>query len=200
MYARLLPNFARRLRQRIQARPDTEFQQSAIRFAIGVIAYLYFTSNFIDHPDFIHSSIHYVALFFLSTATLILAGTLMNERASPYRRLFGAIVDFSTTSFLLLVGGEGSAPLVGIYLWVTLGNGFRYGVPYLYFSTALTAAGFGAVLAFNPFWHNHLELGAGILLTMVIVPIYAASLMRQLHTAVNRANEASQANRVSSPT
>src|SRR5512143_2356569 len=188
-----LPDCARRLHERILARPDTEFQQSAIRFAIGVMAYLYFTSSFLDHPGYIHSSIHFVALFFLSTATLILAGTLMNERVSPARRLIGAVVDFTTASFLLLIGGESSAPLIGIYLWVTLGNGFRYGVPYLYFSTALATTGFGLVLAFNPFWRAHLELGAGILFTMVIVPLYAASLTRQLHAAVNRANEANRA-------
>ena len=190
-----LPPFAflRRLQKRIHARPDTEFQQASIRFAIGIIGYLYFSSSWIDHPDYIYSNIHFVALFFISTATLILAGTLVNLRASPRRRLFGAVVDFSTASFMLLIGGETSAPLVGIYLWVTLGNGFRYGVPYLYFSTALSAIGFGAVLAFNPFWQTHLALGVGILFTMVIVPLYAASLTRQLHSAVHRANEANQA-------
>ena len=183
----------KRLQERIRARPDTEFQQALIRFAIGVISYLYFSSSWVSHPEYIYSSIHFVALFFLSTATLILLGTLINLRASPLRRLCGAVVDFSTASFLLLIGGETSAPLVGIYLWVTLGNGFRYGVPYLYFSTVLATVGFGSVLTFNPFWHTHLALGIGILFTMVIVPLYAASLTRQLHSAVNRANEASQA-------
>ena len=187
------PALVKRLHQRIQARPDTEFQQALIRFIIGVIAYLYFSSSRISHPEYIYSSIHFVALFFITTATLILAGTLANSRISPWRRLFGAIVDFSTASFLLLIGGETSAPLVGIYLWVSLGNGFRYGVPYLYFSTTLATLGFGSVLAFNPFWQTHLSLGIGILFTMMIVPLYAASLTRQLHAAVKRANEASLA-------
>lgn len=188
-----LPAFAKRLRQRIQARPDTEFQQALIRFIIGVIAYFYFSSSWVAHPEYIYTSIHFVALFFITTAALILAGILVSHRASPWRRLFGAIVDFSTASFLLLIGGETSAPLVGVYLWVSLGNGFRYGVPYLYFSTALAALGFGSVLAFNPFWHTHLSLGIGILFTLVIVPLYAASLTRQLHAAVKQANEASLA-------
>lgn len=194
MMSRLhLPAFAKRLYQRVMARPDTEFQQALIRFIIGVIAYLYFSSSRIAHPEYIYSSIHFVALFFITTATLILVGTLVSHRVSPWRRLLGAAVDFSTASFLLLIGGETSAPLVGVYLWVSLGNGFRYGVPYLYFSTALAALGFGSVLAFNPFWQTHLSLGIGILFTMVIVPLYAASLTRQLHSAVKRANEASLA-------
>ena len=194
MMARLpLPAFVQRLQAHIRARPDTEFQQALIRFAIGVVSYFYFSSSWVEHPEYIYSSIHFVALFFLSTATLILAGTLISLQASPPRRIFGAVVDFSTASFLLLIGGETSAPLVGVYLWVTLGNGFRYGAPYLYFSTALTAVGFGAVLIFNPFWQTQLALGTGIMFTMIIVPLYAAALMRQLHSAIRRANEASQA-------
>ncbi|KAB2319691.1 response regulator [Betaproteobacteria bacterium SCN1] len=186
-------DWLRRLKRRVNARPDTEFQQALIRFIIGVISYAYFSSSWFNHPNFIYSSIHFVALFFITTSALILAGTLADPSVSPVRRLFGAIVDFLTASFLLLMGGETSAPLVGIYLWVTLGNGFRYGVPYMYFSTLLSAVGFGSVLAFNPFWHQHLALGIGILFTMIIVPLYAASLTRQLHSAVKRANEANQA-------
>ena len=189
----VLTDLAHRLHQRIKKRPDSEFQQALIRFIIGVIAYLYFSASWIDHPEYIHSSIHFVALFFITTSTLILAGTLVSPLASPKRRLFGAVVDFSTASFLLLIGGETSAPLVGIYLWVTLGNGFRYGVRYMYFSTVLAALGFGSVLMFNPFWQIHLSLGIGILFTMVIVPLYASSLTRQLHAAVKRSEEASLA-------
>lgn len=182
-----------RLKRRINARPDTEFQQALIRFIIGVISYIYFSLSWFNHPNFIYSSIHFVALFFVTTSALILAGTLANPSISPVRRLFGAVVDSSTASFLLLMGGETSAPLVGIYLWVALGNGFRYGVSYMYFSTLLSTVGFGLVLALNPFWYQHLALGMGILFATIIVPLYAASLMRQLHSAVKRANEANQA-------
>ncbi|MFO7542167.1 MAG: ATP-binding protein [Thiobacillus sp.] len=187
------PSFLLPLKRRIQARPDTEFQQALIRFMIGLIGYLYFSSNWVAHPEYIYSSIHLIALLFISTSAIILISTLADQRAAPRRRVFGAIVDFTTASFLMLIGGETSAPLVGIYLWVTLGNGFRYGVSYLYFSTLLAAVGFGSVLIFNSFWHAHIALGVGILFTMIIVPLYAAPLMRQLHAAVHRANEANLA-------
>ena len=188
-----LPEFAQRLVQRVRSRPDTEFQQSLIRFAVGVLAYAYFSSSLIGHPEHIYSSIHGVALFFLSASAAILIRCVIDLHASPVRRVVGALVDFSTASFLLFIGGETSAPLVGVYLWVMLGNGFRYGVPYLYLSTAFGAIGFGLVLSFNPFWKMHLPLGFGILFTMIVVPLYAASLTRQLHAAVRRANEANQA-------
>jgi two-component system sensor histidine kinase RpfC len=93
----------------------------------------------------------------------------------------------------LLIGGDTSAPLVVIYLWVTLGNGFRYGIKYLYLSTILATLGFSSVLIFNTFWHVNLALGLSILLAIVAVPLYSASLMHQLHRAVAREKEANQA-------
>jgi len=99
-------DWLRRLKRRVNARPDTEFQQALIRFIIGVISYAYFSSSWFNHPNFIYSSIHFVALFFITTSALILAGTLADPSVSPVRRLFGAIVDFLTASFLLLMGAR----------------------------------------------------------------------------------------------
>jgi two-component system sensor histidine kinase RpfC len=178
---------------RIQARPDTEFQQALIRFIIGVCFFLYFASTWFSHPEEIANAIYRVAIVFLPLSALMLGATLVSPAVSVPRRLAGAVLDFSTASVLLYVGGETSAPLVTIYLWVTLGNGFRYGVRYLYVSTSLATLGFALVLRFNPFWHGHLPLGLGVMLAIVAVPLYAASLMRQLHTAVAREKEANKA-------
>ena len=55
-----------------------------------------------------------------------------------------------TTTYLMWTNGEVGAPLYGIYLWVTFGNGFRYGARSLYASQVLSLIGFGSVVAFNP--------------------------------------------------
>jgi two-component system sensor histidine kinase RpfC len=188
-----MPQPVQRLLKRINSRPDTEFQQALIRFVIGTLGYAYFSSSLIEHPENVYSAIHGVALFFISASGIILLRAVVDIGVSPTRRIVGALTDFSTASYLLLIGGETSAPLVGIYLWVMLGNGFRYGVPYLYLSTLFGVTGFSFVLGFNLFWQTHLPLGFGILFTMIVVPLYAASLTRQLHAAVRRANEANQA-------
>jgi two-component system sensor histidine kinase RpfC len=181
------------LRTRVAARPDTEFQQAAIRLAIGLGFLLYFTSAWIDHPHEVKPTNIRVALIFVALSTSILVATLIDARVSVLRRVMAAMLDFSVTTLLLIIGGETSSPLVVIYLWVTLGNGFRYGVNYLYISTALATVGFSSVLFFNSFWHIHQALGLSILLAIVAVPLYSASLMRQLHRAVAREKEANQA-------
>ncbi|MBK6743768.1 MAG: response regulator [Hydrogenophilales bacterium] len=181
------------LKARIAARPDSEFQQALIRFFIGLGFFLYFASSWFRHPEAVSIAIYQVVVVFMPLSALILVATLASPKVSVFRRVFGAVLDFSTASILLYVGGETSAPLVTIYLWVTLGNGFRYGVKYLYLSTLLASLGFALVLSLNEFWRGHLPLGLGVMLAVVAVPLYAASLMRQLHSAVAREKEANKA-------
>ncbi|NCS65745.1 MAG: hybrid sensor histidine kinase/response regulator, partial [Betaproteobacteria bacterium] len=175
---------------RIRRRPDSEFQQALIRVVIGAGFYAYFGSGLFHHPEAVSGIINLIAVIFLGLSTGLLLATLWQPGASAARRVFGALLDFSTASLLLLIGGETSGPLVLIYFWVTIGNGFRYGVNYLYLSTVLAAIGFMSVLAYNNFWYTHLPLGIGLLLAIIAVPLYAATLMRQLHHAIKRAEQA----------
>ena len=178
---------------RIRRRPDSEFQQALIRVVIGVIFYLYFTTDLVSHPAGISATNFYIAIIFVILSLALLIATLANNRVSVGRRVFAAFLDFFTASLLMLVGGLTSTPLVVIYFWVPIGNGFRYGVNYLYLSTTLAAIGFTVVLANNGFWSANLPLGIGLLLAIIAVPLYAATLMRQLHHAIKRAEQASQA-------
>jgi two-component system sensor histidine kinase RpfC len=101
--------------------------------------------------------------------------------------------DFTVATYMLAISNETGAPVVATYLWVTLGNGFRYGMPYLLISTLASAIGFIVVYQFNPFWHAHAPLWWGIWLTLIVIPLYASSLLKQLHAAVRREKEANLA-------
>ena len=188
-----LPKFLRRLLAQIRARSDSEFQQTLIRVVIACLFYLYFVSDWQPHEDAIVPYIHPLGIGFLLISISLLVGTLIDTGISPPRRFTGMAADFLMITSVLFLTGESGAPLVSIYLWVTLGNGFRYGVRYLLASLVLSVLSFGFVIATNPFWQGHLALSLGFLLTLVAVPLYAISLMRQLHNATSRAIEASQA-------
>ena len=181
------------LRQRIKVRPDTEFQQALIRLIIGLGFLAYFSSGLIEHPESTSATNIWIAAVFLAISLFILISTLASNQISVARRVLAAIIDFTVTTLLLLIGGETSAPLVAIYFWVPLGNGFRYGIRYLYLSTILASAGYLSVLILNDFWRGNVALGVSILLAIIAVPLYSASLMRQLHQAIAREKEANQA-------
>ncbi|WP_238376460.1 ATP-binding protein [Thiobacillus denitrificans] len=102
-------------------------------------------------------------------------------------------LDYATCSFLLTYTGEAGSPLLVVYLWVTLGNGFRYGVFYLYIAAAMAITGFLLVLTYSSYWNSHMSIGLAFLLSMIAVPLYSASLLKQLHSAVERERKASLA-------
>jgi len=85
------------------------------------------------------------------------------------------------------------APWYGVFLWVTLGNGFRYGEKYLYLSCIVSLAGFGTVVAVTPYWSGNIELSIGLAATLLVIPAYSGILIRRLNEALHRADAASRA-------
>ncbi|NDP48269.1 MAG: response regulator [Sulfuriferula multivorans] len=189
----LMPVFLPRLVKRIRSRPDSEFQQAAIRVVIGLAFLAYFSSSLAPLDAASRDATLLVSLLFAVAAMLVATAALVDLNASPARRMVAMVMDYATCSFLLTYTGEAGSPLLVVYLWVTLGNGFRYGVRYLYAATAMAVAGFILVLVFSPYWSNHMSIGVAFLLSMIAVPLYSASLLKQLHQAIQRERNANLA-------
>lgn len=187
------PSLIARLTQRIRRRPDSEFQQAMIRLVIVFGFYLYFAISPQYHGEALENQVHFLGLTLTALSLALVIGTLIDPGVSVIRRVVGMVHDFTVATYMLSISNETGAPIVAIYLWVTLGNGFRFGMPYLLASTLASAVGFAVVYYYNPFWHQHTALWWGIWVTLIVVPLYSASLLRQLHAAVKREREANQA-------
>src|SRR5512142_26356 len=130
------PGIWERLVKQFKNRPDSEFQQALIRVAIGLVFLAYF-SGVARLEDSLRGTAQMVSAVFTGIAVLIATLSLASQKASPPRRIVAMSLDYATCSFLLTYTGEAGSPLLVVYLWVTLGNGFRYGVAYLYAATAM---------------------------------------------------------------
>jgi two-component system sensor histidine kinase RpfC len=80
-----------------------------------------------------------------------------------------------------------------VYLWVTTGNGMRYGHRYLRIATALASASFLAVILISPYWRANPYLSWGLLFGLIAVPLYFDSLLRALTRASEEARRANEA-------
>ena len=83
--------------------------------------------------------------------------------------------------------------MLGIYLWVIVGNGFRYGPHYLAVASGVSLIGFGLVALYADYWRQHPFLSASYLLVLLLIPAYVAILLTKLRAAIQQANEASLA-------
>ncbi len=185
-----------RLRERLKRCPDTEPEQAIIRVCIGVLvlAYLYGGGVFTHgSPDPMTATHRVVGLAFMSCAILILAAIVVQPRRSVLRRLIGMAADMGFTTYALAWTGAPGAPLFVVYLWVTFGNGFRYGTRYLHAAMVASAVGFAVALTINEYWRDNTHLAIGVLVGLIVLPLYVAALIRRLNEAIRRANEASLA-------
>lgn len=112
---------------------------------------------------------------------------------SPYRRIAAMLSDVGFVSVFLHIGDNYAAPWFSIYLWVIFGFGFRFGQRALIVTTLTSLAGFATVFATTPYWQGRPMMAGGVVLALVLLPTYAASLIRSLTLAKAQAEEANAA-------
>ena len=184
---------ARDLLHRLGAPSGSELRQSLLLFAFAALFLLVLLAGWRLQAGPASRPAHPLGIGLVLISLWLMAGALIDARGLPrwrYARLAG---DALLITGVLLAGGESAAPLAAIYLWVTLGSGFRYGMPHLLAATLLSLAGFGVVVASVPFWQEHLAWSLSFMLMLVAAPLHSIPLMRRLHHATVRATEASQA-------
>ncbi len=184
------------LKRRFRRCPDTEPEQAVLRVIIGmlVLAYLYSGGAFQEGTGDSAVGLHrLMGGSFLVFAWGVLIACLVHPVKSVLRRALGMALDMTYISYAMYGGGGLGAPLFIVYLWVTFGNGFRFGTRYLYAAMALSTIGFTVVLATSEYWTTHPSLGVGVLVGLVILPLYVSALIRRLNDAIDRAEKANQA-------
>src|SRR5262249_21270541 len=123
----------------------------------------------------------------------LLLRVLFTGRPSIPRRYLGMVADNAVTTFCLMQMGEGGAVVIGVYLFITFGNGFRYGRRYLHVCQGLAILGFSAALLLSDFWSQHLAIGVGFLIGLIILPFYVGVLAERIENAKKRADDANEA-------
>jgi|GEM_PF-475306 len=180
--------------RRLSERVDTDQEQASVRVVLGGIVIIYMLTAELDGSDARASAtVSIVAVLFFLAALSLLIASLRRSGSARLRRYCGILLDISATSVAMGVSGETGTPLLGIYLWVIVGNGFRYGNHYLEFATAASLIGFAGVAFFADYWREHYLLGISYLLVLLLIPAYIAAFLRQLRAAMREANEANSA-------
>ena len=180
------------LRARLAARPDTEHEQGILRLVISALVFLYLLPDALVKHDTLPL---YVMGIHLVLALIIFFRIAYSTTISPARRVFAQLADVAAISWYMAVFGEPAGWLFLLYIWVTLGSGFRFGARYLISELAMSVVGFGVVLYVNDFWRGHTGLGVGLLIGMFAVDMYVLTLVRRMFDALARAEAANLAKR-----
>jgi hypothetical protein len=118
---------------------NSELDQATLRLTVGACASLYvFVVASLPSSDFAtYVPIMWYMTFFFGVAIPLRMAIKRWPGHFFWRRLFAMTLDYVSLAYALFVGGEGALPLYAAVLWVTLGNGMRFGTRYLTIATLI---------------------------------------------------------------
>ena len=180
--------------RRLADRPDSEVEQIMIRLGLvaGILIYL-FTLE-ITRPgdtDIALSAVVVGAGMVISW--LLLIAIWHRPAVSVSRRIIANLADVGMLSALMHLSPNVMVPCYFAYLWVTFGNGFRYGVRFLVISAVISVVGFTAAVVTTPYWYTDLPLSIGLIVALIVLPAYVSTLVVKLRLAITEAEAANEA-------
>jgi len=179
----------------IAAAPRPELEQAMLRVVIVavILAYVfwYVLRDGTVGPE--EYEVLAVTSGFLAFSVLLMLRILAAPLVSAPRLFLGMAADNAVITYCLLRMGEGGAGLLFVYLFITFGNGFRFGRFYLHACQLMGIVGFSVVLAVSPFWSKHVAIGAGYLIGLLVLPFYVGVLAERIKAERVKAEEALKA-------
>lgn len=171
----------------LRGRPDTEHEMSFNRLAFSVVILFYLFCE--DAPK----TTQILAGTYCLIAVLVFLHILRWPAINKSRRVIALCLDMGFLCAELHYGGEIASVFAPIFLWVILGNGFRFGVSWLHLGMAIGILGFLVVWGTTPFWRDQPHLSWGLFLGLIAIPGYAGTLIRKVHAAKQQAEQANRA-------
>lgn len=165
--------------------PDLEQAIFRAVFNIFIFIYLYFTS--------LTDTIVKICFLITVTSCLMLWYIYHNPIGSTLRRWATLLFDISGTSFGLYAGQTAGGAFIGVYLWLIVGYGLRYGKSFSRGAYVLSLIGFCLAISTNSFWLSHIDIVVGFLLTLSLIPILIMHIQANLELAVEKANASNEA-------
>lgn len=170
-------------------------QQAKLRLVLSLIIFCYL--GYLARYAGLESALKSFSIL-IGAALLIYSVTVFSlayfNSYEKQLRVIGMTGDILFLSTALYNLHDLGAALYPVYFWIILANGIRFGTRYLDASVILSSVCFGIVLSFSPYWVMHLEFGIGLLIGMIVVPLYLVKAMLvKLNNALAEASAASAA-------
>lgn len=176
-------------------RPDSEHGQAIVRIVLISLILSYVLVPSVRHslPLHQHTGVLVIVLTGLGLGLALFGWLLWRPDRSDARRVLGMLADYGLMAAGMIQMGEPLAWVYVVVMWVTVGNGLRYGNRYLYLAVAMAVVSFSTTLSMTEYWQHNQRLGVGLAVGLAAVPLYFSSLLRQLTRATAEARRASEA-------
>jgi len=131
-------------------------------------------------------------IFYASASVILRIFVAYGIFGNLLRRSLGIVLDITMTTVCMHYFSEYGALFFSVYLWISIGNGFRFGVKYLVVCAILSIMGFLYLSTINVYWEGKESIVIAGIVILSIVPAYVAVLLNRLNAAKERAELANQ--------
>jgi len=173
---------------------NSELNQASLRLTVSTCALLYILVLTALRPGDTATYMQIIA--YISTFIIASIFLRMAIKRWPghffWRRLFSMLHDYTGIAFAMVMGGEGALPIYAALLWVTLGNGMRFGSHYLALATVIALSTLVVIFLLNPFWRAQPYMFLMLIVTTIVVPAYAHILLKRTRIASEETIAANQ--------
>lgn len=172
----------------------SELDQATLRLIVSTCALMYVLALIGLHP---HDAAAYKTIV-LYIVTFIIASVFLRMAIKrwpgcfPWRRLLSMLHDYTGIGFAMALGGESALPIYTVLLWVTLGNGMRFGSHYLALATLIGLSTLLVVFWLDPYWGGQPFVLLMLVVTTIVVPAYAHVLLKRTRIASQEAIDANR--------
>ena len=132
-----------------------------------------------------------ILIAFEFLAFLILFLVIHQKNISVARRISSIFLDAASITIFMSLTRELGAFFIGLYLWITFGNGLRYGKNYLIFTQAISFIGFSVVFITNDYWQQNEDVSFSVLAMLIALPLYVGKLINRIESSRQHAEEMS---------
>jgi len=184
------------VRRYLRKNNDPEIEQALVRVFIGIGLFITFCLPWETKSQqklILTSQFNIVIIIATLLAVLIVTAIIRNPKKSVLRRVTGIFLDLISLSLLMETAEDHAVYLFVFYLWVILGNGFRFGLNYLYLSMFVGTAGFSFSILFGEYWQENIHIAISLLIVITLIPLYSIFLINKLYNAIDMAEKANQA-------
>jgi two-component system sensor histidine kinase RpfC len=177
------------LNSRLLSDASVELEQSLLRLIlvfIGVVyAVILVASGMLEYnygsPIFIVGYLYSVFSF------LILIFVFLNPKGSQWRHTIHMSLDILVISLVMHSLEKYGIPFFAEYLWLIVGNGFRYGYKEAIICTFMSIFAFIIVVIITPYWLDEILLTTTCMILLSIVSLYVAIMLKRLQFEMQRA-------------
>lgn len=180
----------------------SDIGQSYVRLLIVglIIIWTLFNELPLSYSDYLSNPMLVAFPFYFIYCVVFLALSYWVEYRSKSRtilahikRIIGLIVDLVSCALYMDLADRYGLAIYPVYVTVIVGYGLRYGVPYLMLAIGVALSSFSVFVLPNPIFQELTNLTIGFYLGLILIPGYAAILLKKYQDLLRRLAETNAA-------